>query len=69
MDERPTVRLSAKQVASQRQTVWSHFDGLTDADFVAAIAEDPDAAPIMDDAWASRSFTVRLVSDEADKAR
>lgn len=69
MNERPIVRLSAKQVASQQQTDWRLFDSLTDADIEAAIAEDPDAAPIMDEAWASRSFTVRLVSDEADKAR
>lgn len=69
MNERPIVRLSAKQVLSLQQTDWRHFDSLTDADIEAAIAEDPDAAPVMDEAWANRSFTVRLVSDEADKAR
>jgi hypothetical protein len=69
MNERPIVRLSAKQVASQRQTDWRLFDSLTDADIEAAIAEDPDAAPVMDEAWTDRSFTVKLVTDEADKAR
>ena len=69
MNERPIVRLSAKQVASQRQPDWTLFDSLPDADIEAAIADDPDAAPVMDEAWASRSFTVKLVSDEADKAR
>ena len=69
MNERPLVRLSAKQVASQRQADWSLFDSLSDEDIERAIAEDPDAAPIMDEAWASREFTVRLVTDEEDKAR
>jgi len=69
MNERPFVRLSAKQVASQQQTDWTLFDSLTDEDIERAIAEDPDAAPIMDEVWASRKFTVRLVTDEEDKAR
>jgi hypothetical protein len=69
MNERPTVRLSADQLASRRQTDWRHFDSLTDADIEAAIAEDPDAAPIMDEVWTSQNFTVRLVSDAEDKAR
>ena len=68
-NERPIVRLSAKQVASQQQTDWSLFDSLSDEDIERAIAEDPNAAPVMDDAWRSREFTVRLVSDEDDKAR
>lgn len=65
MNERATVRLSAKQLASQRQTDWRHFDSLSDADIEAAIAQDPDAAPVMDEAWQSRSFTVKLAPDEA----
>ena len=69
MNERPLVRLSAKQVASQRQADWSLFDSLSDEDIERAIAEDPDAAPIMDEAWTSREFRVRLVTDEEDKAR
>lgn len=69
MNERPFVRLSAKDVASQRQTDWTLFDSLSDEDIERAIAEDPDAAPIMDEAWASQEFTVRLVTDEEDKAR
>ena len=69
MNERPLVRLSAKQVASQRQADWSLFDSLSDEDIERAIAEDPDAAPIMDEAWTSGEFTVRLVTDEEDKAR
>ena len=69
MNERPLVRLSAKQVASQRQADWSLFDSLSDEDIERAIAEDPDAAPIMDEAWTSREFAVRLVTDEEDKAR
>jgi hypothetical protein len=59
------VRLSAKQLASQQQTDWRHFDALSDADIEAAIAQDPDAAPVMDEAWESRSFTVKLVPDKA----
>jgi hypothetical protein len=69
MNERPLVRQSAKQVASQRQTDWSLFDSLSDEDIERAIAEDPDAAPVMDEAWTRREFNVRLVTDQEDKAR
>ena len=69
MNERPFVRRSSKEVASYRQTDWTLFDSLTDEDIERAIAEDPDAAPVMDEAWISRDFSVRLVSDKEDKAR
>jgi len=45
------------------------FDSLTDEDIERAIAEDPDAAPVMDEAWTSRKAEVRLVTDEEDEAR
>ena len=69
MNERPTVRLSAAQLKSRRQTDWRLFDSLTDEDIERAIAEDPDAAPVMDEAWTSRKAEVRLVTDEEDEAR
>lgn len=69
MNERPIVRMSAEQLQSRRQTDWRKFDSLTDADIEAAIKDDPDAAPVMDEAFASQAFTVRLVSDEEDRRR
>lgn len=33
------------------KTDWARVDALTDEDIERAIAEDPDAAPILDDAW------------------
>ena len=33
------------------RTDWARVDALTDADIEKAIAEDPDAAPILDDEW------------------
>jgi len=69
MNERPTVRLSAAQLRSRRQTDWRKFDSLSDEDIERAIANDPDAAPVMDEAWTSREFKVRLVTDKEDGAR
>jgi len=33
------------------RTDWKRFNALTDEDIAAAVAADPDAAPIVDDAW------------------
>ena len=44
------VRFTASQVGNGA-TDWAKFDALTDADIEKAIAEDPDAAPILDEEW------------------
>lgn len=33
------------------KTDWSRFDAITDEEIRAAIADDPDAAPILDKEW------------------
>jgi uncharacterized protein (DUF4415 family) len=33
------------------RTDWSRFDGITDAEIEAAVRDDPDAAPLVDDDW------------------
>lgn len=55
---------------------WAVYDALTDAEIAAAIADDPDAAPILDAAWFAearlvlpepkRQVTLRLDADLLD---
>ena len=35
----------------ESKTDWAEFDALTDEDIERAVANDPDAAPILDEAW------------------
>ncbi len=42
---------SGKDQVGNGTTDWERVDALTDADIEKAIAEDPDAAPIMDEEW------------------
>jgi uncharacterized protein (DUF4415 family) len=44
------IRRSADQLELGK-TDWDRVDRLTDEEIEAAIADDPDAAPILDDAW------------------
>jgi len=37
--------------AERCQTNWAHVDALTDGQIEAAIRDDPDAAPILDENW------------------
>ena len=37
--------------AKGRRTNWAAFDALTDEDIAAAIRDDPDVAPELDEAW------------------
>ena len=50
MSKGRTVRFSASQVG-RGPTDWAKFDALTDEEIDRAIAEDPDAAPILDEEW------------------
>lgn len=42
-------------------TDWERVDALTDEDIERAIAEDPDAAPLLDEEWFRKAELVRLV--------
>jgi len=44
------IRVSADNLKPGR-TDWARVDALTDEEIEAAIASDPDAAPILDEAW------------------
>ena len=44
------TRRSAAQLGTGK-TDWARVDSLTDHDIERAIAEDPDAAPILDEDW------------------
>jgi uncharacterized protein (DUF4415 family) len=37
--------------AERPRTDWSRFDAITDAEIEAAVRDDPDAAPLVDDDW------------------
>jgi uncharacterized protein (DUF4415 family) len=50
MSEKNIVRRSANQL-KRGDTDWARVDALTDEDIDKAIAEDPDAAPILDEEW------------------
>ncbi|MDX2224708.1 MAG: BrnA antitoxin family protein [Rhodospirillaceae bacterium] len=40
------------------KTDWARVRALTDADIAKAVAEDPDAAPLLDEAWFRRAVVV-----------
>lgn len=43
----------------KRTTVdWSESDALTDEDIAAAVRDDPDAAPLLDDDWFDKAHVV-----------
>lgn len=37
--------------AERQRTDWARVDALTDAEIEAAVRDDPDAAPLVDDDW------------------
>lgn len=41
----------SRAAVERPRTDWARVDALTDADIAAAIRDDPDAAPELDDAW------------------
>lgn len=68
------VRVSLKDHKRGR-TDWARVDALTDAEIEAAIADDSDAAPILDEAWfrnaelvipAKTATSIRVDSDVMD---
>ncbi|MBI2615801.1 MAG: BrnA antitoxin family protein [Gemmatimonadetes bacterium] len=49
MNERRIVRRSRRD--RKGKTDWARVDALTDEDIAKAVAEDPDAAPLLDAEW------------------
>ncbi len=46
------VRVSAEELRNRpSDSDWARVDAMTDEDIDAAIASDPDAAPILDEEW------------------
>ena len=61
----------------ESKTDWAEVDALTDEDIERAVANDPDAAPILDEAWfksaklttlAKKLISLRLDADEIDQS-
>ncbi len=51
-NEARIIRRSLADLKSEKdQTDWARVDALTDEEIDAAIADDPDAAPIVEAAW------------------
>jgi uncharacterized protein (DUF4415 family) len=50
MSKRTITRVSADQLRPG-DSDWARVDALTDADIERAVAEDPDAAPLVDADW------------------
>ena len=53
MKKERIIRQSVAQLRATEtdKTDWARVDALTDEDIEAAIASDPDAAPLLDDEW------------------
>lgn len=68
MKKRSITRVSADQLRPG-DTDWGHVDALTDEDIERAIAEDPDAAPILDADWFRRAELVIPASKIATSMR
>jgi len=68
-------RYTAKRSRASRpskRTDWRRFDALTDADIAAAVATDPDAAPLLTPSWLKKAKLVtppdkELISIRVDK--
>jgi uncharacterized protein (DUF4415 family) len=72
MNKKSTARRSQNSKVA-RKIDWRRFDALTDADIAAAVASDPDAAPLLTSAsWLKKAKLVappdkELISIRVDK--
>ena len=57
-----TVIITPERLAAARAWMtperWAEFNALTDNDIAAQIADNPDAAPALDEAWFARARLV-----------
>ena len=67
-NEKHIVRVSLAEAGTGR-TDWARVDALTDEDIDKAIAEDPDAAPILDAEWFRQAELVIPASKVATSIR
>ena len=57
------------EVPLQDETDWARVDAMTDEDIARAVAEDPDAAPLLTDEQLAAARTVRPVDIAATRRR
>lgn len=53
------VRYNSTSEMPPDRTDWARVRALTDADIAKAVADDPDAAPLLDDEWFKNAYIVR----------
>lgn len=58
-----------REVPIESKTDWARVDAMTDADIARAVAEDPDAAPLLTDEQLAAAKTVRPVDIAATRRR
>ncbi|MBI1320952.1 MAG: hypothetical protein GC168_18655 [Candidatus Hydrogenedens sp.] len=71
MSDERIVRCSLEDLQPTK-TDWARVDALTDEEIAAAVASDPDAAPLLDEAWFKTAQVVEpptkeLISIRLDK--
>ena len=58
MSETTIIRRSPEDRRTGK-TDWARLEAMSDAEIEAAVASDPDAAPILDKSWFERATVVR----------
>ena len=58
-----------REVPIESKTDWARVDAMTDEDIARAVAEDPDAAPLLTDEQLAAARTVRPVDIAATRRR
>ena len=58
-----------REVPIESKTDWARVDAMTDEDIARAVAEDPDAAPLLTDEQLAAAKTVRPVDIAATRRR
>ena len=61
-----TPEMLAKDEAEITPEFLAWFDSLTDEDIAKQIADDPDVAPELDDAWFEKARLVRPIRSAAE---
>ncbi|MFM2044306.1 MAG: hypothetical protein RLY86_2882 [Pseudomonadota bacterium] len=61
MSKDSIVRYRRGEPRPPSQTDWARFDGTTDEEIARQVAQDPDAAPLIDESWLA---TARIVEPD-----